>query len=385
MALLYDRRSELQVGTHALIVGISHYPNLYSKTGPFAELGLGLQPLTSAAISAWAFWEWLKVARLPVPLASCRLMLAASQEEESRVPALRKLRRPCDSDSFIDNVSDWREDASSHDKNITLFLFVGHGLMRSRLDQLLLFTDIGSARGRAFQGAVELNSVVYGMVPDDLRFPKIARRQFYFIDTARTRVQGPFRATDVFDVQMTALDDRQVGIFHSALAGAMAYARIGKETLFSAALLDGLRGNAAVSVVSEANAGVSSDERWGVTVNSLARYLSEEAKRQSEEFGLDISYPVSGTLDDTVIVEIDNPPRAELVVSLSKDFPLPVSIWIKDRHGLVVADSVIETPGDASFSVPSGLYLVEISGEHRAGSIVVVSPPKTIHVFNYGR
>jgi hypothetical protein len=381
MSLVYDRRPEMQVGTHALIVGISEYRHLSRRTGPFAELGLGLRSLTSAAISAWAFWQWLNTARLPVPLASCRLMLAPSRQELSREPALGRLHQSCDSDTFIDEISDWREDAASHEENVTFFLFVGHGLMRSRLDQLLLFADIGSGRGRAFQGAVELNSIVYGMVPDDRQFPRMARNQFYFIDASRTLVQEPLRATDVFDVILPGHDDRQIGIFHSALPGALSYAHVDATTLFTAALLDGLQGKAAARIPEPNRLRPSQDERWAITVNSLAAYLTQQAKQQSEEFGIEISYAVSGTFRDTIITEIDSAPLAELKIILSEDFPGPGNIEVKNRRGDIVDSAAIGLHREASFTLPSGLYLVEITGQKAAGTIIELLPPEAVYTF----
>src|SRR6266849_9591483 len=103
MTLLFDRREDVgdSPGTHALIVGISSYPYLRGGTDPRAPDDFGFGQLTSPAISAFRFGQWLSErAEPPVPLATCRMMLAPSEAELSAEPDLEHAVSPCTLDRF---------------------------------------------------------------------------------------------------------------------------------------------------------------------------------------------------------------------------------------------------------------------------------------------
>ena len=76
MSLLIDNRAALGAnpGVHAFIIGVSRYPFLTGGTTPVPD-PWGLDQLTSSASSAHKVFEWLKGARLTVPLATCRVLL----------------------------------------------------------------------------------------------------------------------------------------------------------------------------------------------------------------------------------------------------------------------------------------------------------------------
>ena len=83
--------------------------------------------------------------------------------------------------------------------------------------------------------------------------------------------------TDVFDSYVQGLDDRSATIFHAAPAGGLAFARLRiKASVFLDALLRGLEGRAGEELQQSDD---GSHARWGVTVRSLARYLSTESQK----------------------------------------------------------------------------------------------------------
>src|SRR5271166_2447434 len=87
-----DRRASL-AGTaamHAFIVGVSAYPELPPGGQPQTEHSHGLEQLSSTALAAYRVYEWLvdPGTKLPVPLATVRLLLCPSAEEIAAEPKL---------------------------------------------------------------------------------------------------------------------------------------------------------------------------------------------------------------------------------------------------------------------------------------------------------
>ena len=121
-------------GLHAFLVGVSHYPSLPDAgdelTPHHQNYALGLSRLTSAASSAFHIYKWLIEYKecLAVPLVTCRLLIAPSQEELESVPEIASFDSSVDLTSFLTTAASWREDSSSHRDNVTLFYFAGHGL-----------------------------------------------------------------------------------------------------------------------------------------------------------------------------------------------------------------------------------------------------------------
>ena len=117
MRLVFDERARLQgqPGFHALIAGVSAHPHLPGGMGAPAPDSYGMQQLSSTALTAYKMYCWLveRQNKLPVPLATCRLLLSPSSEEVQREPNLHGLADPCTLDQFRAAASEWRTDARS--------------------------------------------------------------------------------------------------------------------------------------------------------------------------------------------------------------------------------------------------------------------------------
>ena len=94
--LILDRRQELgdRPGLHALLIGVSDYPNLPPASDtPKPDAGLpdlGLRPLSGTARSADALAQWIVANpdRFDRPLATCRLLISPSAAELASDPGL---------------------------------------------------------------------------------------------------------------------------------------------------------------------------------------------------------------------------------------------------------------------------------------------------------
>jgi hypothetical protein len=204
----------------------------------------------------------------------------------------------------------WREDASVQRDAATLFYFAGHGLQRSRGDQVILLEGFGEA-GRLLQHAVDVNSLRSGMAPAAGR-PEIARTQFYFIDACRNLPSvllsyQQLKANWIFDVEESGKDDRHAPIFFAAPPDGQAQALPNEQTLFSLALLRCLKGEAAQAPRDDAKDQAA--KRWHVTSHSLNSGLGIALDELNRRYGGTQRWIVDGFGEDAVLCYLEGPPK----------------------------------------------------------------------------
>src|SRR5205085_5850611 len=145
--------------------------------------------LSSTSLTAYKIYQWLleRQARLPLPLATVRLLLSPSNEEAAQIGAeLNQLGvTACTRQNFAAEARQWRTDASSHNENVTFFYFAGHGVQRSKNDGVLLLEDFGDPAEGTLHNAAEIINIFNGMAPPASVQQKMARTQFYFVDACR--------------------------------------------------------------------------------------------------------------------------------------------------------------------------------------------------------
>jgi len=246
MTLVVDNRNALQDRPcmHAFIAGVSKYPHLPGGMGTPAPDSYGLRQLSSAAISAYKIYSWLlnRKNHFTVPLATCRLLLSATHDEEIIEPNLYDLADSCTLNNFLIEAHQWRDDAASNQNCVTFFYFVCHGVQRSTEDAVLLLEDFGDGIGGPLKNSIEFKDLFDGMAASRKR-PNIAQTQLYFVDTCRI-IPEEFKqfqwknATPVFnDAELSIRDDRRAPVFYAAVPGSRAYARPKKQTIFCETLL----------------------------------------------------------------------------------------------------------------------------------------------------
>ena len=127
MTLIFDNRANLQgqPSLHVLIAGVSAYQNLPKQTEPLKPENFGLRQLSSTALTAYQVYRWVldHQQNVPVPLATCRLLLSPSLDEVAAEPALNELADPCTLNNFLVEAAGWRNDAGLNEGNITFFYF----------------------------------------------------------------------------------------------------------------------------------------------------------------------------------------------------------------------------------------------------------------------
>jgi hypothetical protein len=306
-----------QPGLHALIIGVSAYPHLEGGSDAPAPDTYGMGQLTVAASTALELFEWLQAnsARLPVPLATCRLLLAPSPGE----PAAPAGTPEPTLDEVLDAAKAWREDAAVSPDERTLFYFAGHGAQKSKDDGVAMLADFGDGRGGgALRNAIGIRNVFDGMAPTPKR-RDIARTQQYFVDACRAEPNDFARfikldPSDVFDVEHTATDDRHAPIFFATAPGTNAYGVPDGRTLFGQALLRCLNGGAGEEVENEAG-----DTEWRISSGSLLRAVAECTQQLAADHGTTQHCEPAGRLaklHETILVQLDETPDVELFLEL---------------------------------------------------------------------
>jgi len=360
--LVFDRRSELQgqPGLHALIVGVSAYPHLPGGTGTPAPDSFGMQQLSSSALTAYKMYRWLleRQRNLSVPFATCRLLLSPSPEEAPIKPELNSLADSCTLDKFLTAVMDWRSDASSHKDNVTFFYFAGHGVQRSKGDQVLLLEDFGDGIGGTFTKAVNTKNIYNGMVKSITR-PNMAQTQLYFVDActitpSRFKLYEQMETSSVWNIELSGRDDRRASIFYAAVPGSKAYALKGDQTTFSKALLACLNGAAGESEE------MDGQQRWYVSIHSLARTLGDYIQESNQTTGAEQEFTLDGMGGDTIILSLDSPPLVDFILELDPPEALPftkIEVW-NDKNELIGRLPAPLNPYPYPGKFPAGIYQI---------------------------
>jgi hypothetical protein len=303
-ALVIDNRRQgiPGPGTHILIAGVSSYPHCIGGVAEPAGLDLGIEQLTSAATSAYRLFRWLVEDKhlSPAPLMTVRLLLSPAPEEVRSDPTIFEHGGDrCTLQNFLAAASEWRNDASTHRDNVTIFYFAGHGVQRENPDSVLLLEDFGGPGGGPLRNAVDVQNIFLGMAPSEQR-SEIARTQLYFMDTCRLQPRDldnyhHMNTTATFEIYKRGTDDRYAPIFHAAAAGSSAYGVPGGQTVFSKLLLDALKGSA---LNTEAVDGRMSKV---LSIHSLDRALEAGIKAWQAATGGSQEYALEGKSKDKAV------------------------------------------------------------------------------------
>lgn len=277
VTLIRDYRQTLAPGpkVHVFIAGVSEYVYLPAAGKHASSATFGLRKLTSAARSAFEFFQWVDENRnnLVAPVATIRLLLSPSQTELGAEPAMRQLNvNRCTRAEFERAYREWR--AVLQPGDLALFYFSGHGAHRSRRDGLLLFEDFNPDRnGNILAGAAEVNNLIDALAPSPSQ-RQTASRQVFFIDSCRVEPKEfsqfeKLRAPDVVTItrrQNAPPDEREFAVLYAAMPGENAYAVPGQQSLFCRALLRCLENDGATPSDHEDELG---HVPWMITTESI--------------------------------------------------------------------------------------------------------------------
>ena len=383
MTILYRREGGR--GVHALIVGVSAYSKLPVGEIDGPERLLRLRQLQSPALSAFRIADWLcrRSDRLGASLASCRLLIAPSQAELDAEQGLSTLNQGCTFDEFAEAADAWRRDANSHQENITLFYFAGHGAQRIDRSHVMLLQDFGVGAA-VFGKAVETDLLLAGMAPS-AEFPNIGLNQLYFIDACRVRPHYIMtrellsRETNpagaLWDGVTSAHDDRSLTLYYAAAAGRTAYSRKGQQTIFSLALLQCLNGEVFDAIGEPAQ----NESSWRVSTHSLIGALDKQVLHLGAAIKKVQRCRLERLGDDFVMNYLDVPPVVDFSIGVHPD---NASGFVR----LVIADDgdeVIDTVGAPVEPHPYTTHLH--AGIYQARATICPPTPPYVdrkHLFN---
>ncbi len=328
MTLIIDNRDKMigQPGLHVFIGGVSLYRHLPNGGGKQATEDYGMKQLSSTALSAFKFYQWLTdpSRKLPLPIATCRVLLTPSAGEKGISPELAAFAADgCNRQNFARELREWRDDAATNKNNITLFYFAGHGIQNSKVNTVLLLDDFGDPDEGPLTKAASTGNIFQGMAPPEQKaspLANLARTQFYFIDSCRVlpaqlKNYEPTEVPKIFQVELGGGDDRHAPIFFAALPGTKAYALQNEQTFFSKALIECLNGAAGDTSQENDAAG---NPKWHVSVQTLNttldKYFGEIANlpNTDQEFSLE-GLPTG----DRTIHWLDGPPIVKAKIKVN--------------------------------------------------------------------
>jgi len=269
--LIHDSRDTQMPGTHVLVIGVGEYPCLLGGDPTRAtEKHQNLRQLTSPPRSAKDVASWfLEHFHNPEhELASLAMLIS---EPAPTVPfvdskgTLHQLAR-----ATMDNiklaVEEWFRRADTHEDNLSIFYFCGHGLSSGAI-LALLAEDFGSNDLNVLDHAFDFLRLHLGMANCK------AQKQLYFVDACRSQSKLIAKADSAGRVIITADGSgiwTQRPVYYATLSGTAAYGRNNSQSYFTEALLSALRGSGSNDPEGD----------WRVTTTALAEAIGYHMLRQ---------------------------------------------------------------------------------------------------------
>lgn len=237
-----------QPATHAIIIGVGEYFHLPGGSSEIKTSAHGgLRQLSSPPESAKAITDWLldEFHNPDKPLATVSLLV--SEKSGDYIYSHSKLIapvtiKPATYENVKKAVREWKNFGDRSEDNLTLFYFCGHGVARGLSGMTLLLSDYGASDDMPMEGAIDFEALHRGMSQC------AASEQCYFIDACR---QVSTIATETTETGQSIIQDNQnrsynsdwkTATFYSTLAGEAAYGRKDKPSLYTEALINGLKG-----------------------------------------------------------------------------------------------------------------------------------------------
>jgi Caspase domain len=277
MALILDRRQQAKPGVHVILIGVGKFANARAADllGDDAPAG-GFADLESPLHSIEAFTEWLQMELdvVDTPLLTLRA-LGSSSRRTSYLGVT-----PPTFNNIADEVGEWSDDVDTHEDNLAIFYFCGHGL-RIGETQLLLAEDFGSNKRAPFENTIEPE-----LLANSMRKNK-ARRQLYLIDACSTEVSFSERyrnvrpRTIVQEARNENLANSEQCLIRASKLGTQAFGSASGPSLFMEAFLRAMKGAGAVS---------APRRQWVINTDMLKLALTWLIQLRPEGYGQEVSF-----------------------------------------------------------------------------------------------
>ena len=344
-------------GTHALVIGVSHYTYL---SGPgTSEFGgqFGLGDLTSAARSASEVVAWLlnEYHNPGAPLASLRVALSPTEGETlaDGVPG----RLPRDHAATRDAVERDLiafQNACHAPGNVGFVYVAGHGIQLTKRGAIVLLEDFADPGRAKMSGAIDMVGSHEG-----LNGTEYAANQFWFVDACR-QVPAIARKFENLQGNVLTMEEPPGKAEHSPmfLASAsrdLAFAEVGGLTLFSQAMLAALRGAAAVGPEEKLGLG------WHVSAARLGEVVQERVAELAKAKSEDQSVEPVGWPGRAVVHRFVEPPSVRVVLSLEPSLAADhatVSMLFDGDEDQKTVDEAADWPLERT--IPAGLYQIKV-------------------------
>jgi hypothetical protein len=364
-------------GTHALVVGVSHYRYLSGpEASPFGQQ-FGLEDLSSAARSASEVVAWLlnEYHNPAAPLASLRVALSPADGETYASGV--KERLPQSHAATRDNVE--RDlialrNACARPDNVCFVYVAGHGIQLTIRGAIVLLEDFADPQRVNLYGAMDMVGC-----HDGLFGTGYANNQFWFVDACRQlpRVASKFDnlAGGVLNLPAPLGKVDCAPLILASASRDLAFAEVGGLTLFSQVMLSALRGAAAVGPEDERKIG------WHVSAHRLGMFLKEGVAELAKTKSEDQSVEPVGWPGEAIIQHLEEPPSVRVVLTLkppgAADRTSVSMLFDADEDQEVIKD-VAEWPLERT--VPAGLYQIRYKTGQPVTEVKLkpsdINPPK---------
>jgi len=367
VSIAFDQIDSSIPQVHALLIGVGGYRHLVGGSDVreqiFDQVGV-IDQLTSPPRSALAFAEWFMgtTHTLAQPLGSVDLLVSASPSDTAfstngvptREPTIANIR---------DAYADWKARCDSHEDNIAIFYYCGHGLEKD--DQYLFAEDFGAVKLTPWIGSFAFDETRLGFHTCK------AKTQCFFIDACRNITHSMLNTNPTripLDMPFFNGVECQHGLTIKATAGGeKALGPREQPSYFLQALLKALDGAAA----HETGGG------WEVNTGQLAAQITDILGLVNPAEGFSQRCPARVTAS-TKLLTVTSLPTVQLELSCVPDTANPfASLACWPVHN--IQNKQQQAGGPWTVEVEAGIYHASATfpgGEFQDQSdLTMVGPP----------
>lgn len=373
MALYFEDSSE-GPKTHIFVIAVGAYPYLKGGTSEKVQTidtATRLGQLTSPAVSAEAFcamaMELHHSQSWATPLGSIDVLV--SNPPDGR-PVFQDVEvKAATMENIKDTYFEWKERCDSHEDNVALFLFCGHGLGKG--EHYLLAEDFGRRPADPWDGCFAFDTTVMGFATCR------AKTQIFLVDSCRqvTSDMAGFNLI-IKPLEQAAFatgvcDNRFVQ--KAAAHNESAYGKKNKESFYISAIIKAFKGNAA-----EKKNGV-----WKVSTGTICSKMNDLV--DLELLGSQPRQRCDNSIiGETSIVVLKAPPTAALTITCSPSPALTYADLAFREVNTGISANRAATDQPWVVNVVAGIYEVHATfpeGNYQSKpETALVSPPFTDHV-----